>query len=60
MFLREQNTVLLERVKETNIITAKLQSMLSPFVEDQLGLRGGRSASDDRHEKNTDEDRPNF
>jgi len=31
-FLREQNTVLLERVKETNIITAKLQSMLSPLL----------------------------
>jgi hypothetical protein len=56
VFLREQNTVLLERVKETNIITAKLQSMLSPF----LGLRGQRSSSDDRQEGNTDEDHPKF
>ena len=46
VFLREQNTVLLERVKETNIITAKLQSMLSPF----LGLGNRRSSDDDRQE----------
>lgn len=31
-FLREQNTVLLERVKETNIITARLQEMLTPLL----------------------------
>jgi len=43
-FLREQNTVLLERVKETNIITAKLQSMLSPF----LGLGERREPPDNR------------
>ena len=46
VFLREQNTVLLERVKETNIITAKLQSMLSPF----LGLGTRRSSADVRRE----------
>jgi hypothetical protein len=43
-FLREQNTVLLERVKETNIITAKLQSMLSPF----LGLSERREPPESR------------
>jgi hypothetical protein len=31
-FLREQNTVLLERVKETNIITGRLQEMLKPLL----------------------------
>lgn len=31
-FLREQNTVLLERVKETNILTGRLQEMLSPLL----------------------------
>jgi len=31
-FLREQNTVLLERVKETNILTQGLQKMLSPLL----------------------------
>jgi hypothetical protein len=31
-FLREQNTVLLERVKETNILTARLQEMLAPLL----------------------------
>ncbi len=31
-FLREQNTVLLERVKETNLITARLQEMLTPVL----------------------------
>jgi hypothetical protein len=31
-FLRVQNTVLLERVKETNIITARLQEMLAPLL----------------------------
>lgn len=41
-FLREQNTVLLERVKETNIITARLQEMLTPLL-------GPASAAD--HEK---------
>jgi hypothetical protein len=51
MFLREQNTVLLERVKETNIITAKLQSMLSPF----LGLGDRRSPPDDRTAGDTGE-----
>jgi hypothetical protein len=44
-FLREQNTVLLERVKETNVITAKLQSMLSPF----LGLGERREPPENRH-----------
>jgi hypothetical protein len=56
VFLREQNTVLLERVKETNIITAKLQSMLSPF----LGLGNRRSSTDDRQEGESDESHPNF
>jgi len=32
MFLREQNTVLLERVKETNILTGRLQEMLTPLL----------------------------
>jgi hypothetical protein len=31
-FLREQNTVLLERVKETNILTGRLQEMLTPLL----------------------------
>lgn len=31
-FLREQNTVLLERVKETNILTGRLQGMLTPLL----------------------------
>jgi hypothetical protein len=31
-FLREQNTVLLERVKETNILTGRLQEMLIPLL----------------------------
>jgi len=30
--LREQNTVLLERVKETNILTGRLQEMLTPLL----------------------------
>jgi hypothetical protein len=38
-FLREQNTVLLERVKETNILTGRLQEMLTPL----LGLPSDRS-----------------
>jgi hypothetical protein len=49
VFLREQNTVLLERVKETNIITAKLQSMLSPF----LGLGNRRPSTDEPQEGDT-------
>lgn len=32
VFLREQNTVLLERVKETNILTGRLQEMLTPLL----------------------------
>lgn len=32
VFLREQNTVLLERVKETNILTGRLQQMLTPLL----------------------------
>lgn len=43
-FLREQNTVLLERVKETNILTGRLQEMLSPL----LG-RGGDPQADQPH-----------
>jgi hypothetical protein len=31
-FLRQQNTVLLERVKETNILTGRLQEMLTPLL----------------------------
>lgn len=31
-FLRDQNTVLLERVKETNILTGRLQEMLTPLL----------------------------
>ena len=31
-FLREQNTVLLERVKETNILTGRPQEMLTPLL----------------------------
>ncbi len=31
-FLRGQNTVLLERVKETNILTGRLQEMLTPLL----------------------------
>lgn len=31
-FLREQNTVLLDRVKETNILTGRLQEMLTPLL----------------------------
>src|SRR5206468_2547631 len=31
-FLREQNTVLLERVKETNILTGRLQVILTPLL----------------------------
>ncbi len=56
VFLREQNTVLLERVKETNIITAKLQSMLSPL----LGLGSRRPSTDDREEGDTGERYPNL
>jgi hypothetical protein len=39
-FLREQNTVLLERVKETNILTGRLQEMLRPL------LGGGEAEGD--------------
>jgi hypothetical protein len=42
-FLREQNTVLLERVKETNILTGRLQEMLTPLL-----------GSSDRSAKNQD------
>ena len=31
-FLRGQNTVLLERIKETNVITAQLQRILAPLL----------------------------
>ncbi len=31
-FLRDQNTVLLERVKETNILTGRLQELLTPLL----------------------------
>jgi hypothetical protein len=41
-FLREQNTVLLDRVKETNILTARLQEMLTPL----LGPHSGGSEGD--------------
>lgn len=45
-FLREQNTVLLERVKETNILTGRLQEMLTPL----LGRSpDSRSAPDSGH-----------
>lgn len=54
-FLREQNTVLLERVKETNILTGRLQEMLTPLlgssdrppksnVRDQAGNDGAASS----------------
>lgn len=43
-FLREQNTVLLERVKETNILTGRLQEMLTPLLgpSDRPARTGGR------------------
>jgi hypothetical protein len=43
-FLREQNTVLLERVKETNILTGRLQEMLTPLLgaSDRPPKGGGR------------------
>jgi hypothetical protein len=44
-FLREQNTVLLERVKETNILTGRLQEMLTPLL-----------GSSDRPRKNNERD----
>jgi hypothetical protein len=43
-FLREQNTVLLERVKETNILTGRLQEMLTPL----LGASDRRPKSNER------------
>ena len=39
-FLREQNTVLLERVKETNILTGRLQEMLTPLLPSPPGRAG--------------------
>ena len=45
-FLREQNTVLLERVKETNILTGRLQEMLTPL----LGRADPDRGSPDRRE----------
>ena len=39
-FLREQNTVLLERVKETNILTGRLQEMLTPLLGAAPAERG--------------------
>jgi hypothetical protein len=44
-FLREQNTVLLERVKETNILTGRLQEMLTPL----LGASDRPAKSTGRH-----------
>jgi hypothetical protein len=38
-FLRDQNTVLLERVKETNILTGRLQEMLTPLLDRPAGSR---------------------
>ena len=54
--------MLLERVKETNITAAELLDNRNACAGRRtvVGLRGGRSASDDRHEKNTDEDRPKY
>lgn len=46
-FLREQNTVLLERVKETNILTGRLQEMLTPLL-----------ASSDRPARTGERDHP--
>jgi hypothetical protein len=43
-FLREQNTVLLERVKETNILTGRLQEMLTPL----LGSASADPAGDEK------------
>jgi len=42
-FLRDQNTVLLERVKETNILTGRLQEMLTPL----LGPSANKAREDD-------------
>jgi hypothetical protein len=39
-FLRDQNTVLLERVKETNILTGRLQEMLTPLLGRSSETRG--------------------
>lgn len=41
-FLREQNTVLLERVKETNILTGRLQEMLTPLLGRPTDPAGNR------------------
>ena len=32
-FLRGQNTVLLERIKETKVLTAQLQQLLAPLLK---------------------------
>jgi hypothetical protein len=48
-FLREQNTVLLERVKETNILTGRLQEMLTPLLgaSDRPAKSNERDHADD-------------
>jgi hypothetical protein len=47
-FLREQNTVLLERVKETNILTGRLQEMLTPLLATSERNEAATSGSIDR------------
>lgn len=48
VFLREQNTVLLERVKETNILTGRLQEMLTPLLGKSADVRPLPKADDTR------------
>jgi hypothetical protein len=46
-FLREQNTVLLERVKETNILTGRLQEMLTPLLAPARAGEGSQVSKKD-------------
>lgn len=50
-FLREQNTVLLERVKETNILTGRLQEMLTPLLAPERQAQASSLAHNEGHEK---------
>jgi hypothetical protein len=52
-FLREQNTVLLERVKETNILTGRLQEMLTPLLNPERQSHAPAVAHTEAPEKAT-------